>query len=62
MYMPVGGLIPHTTSKVPYAPRYSTLLVGSCTYVCPYLCLEGRKARPAGRLVGWRLGDYLAMM
>lgn len=28
-YMPVGGLIPHTTSKVPYAPRYSTLLVGT---------------------------------
>lgn len=59
MYVPVGGLIPHTTSKVPYAPRYSTLLVG--TYVCPYLCLE-RRNRPAARLVGWRLGDYLAMM
>lgn len=48
--MPVGGLIPHTTSKVPYAPRYSTLLVGSCT------CMPVPMSRGKESSAGWSAG------
>lgn len=54
--MPVGGLIPHTTSKVPYAPRYAP-----SRHLCMYLGGMSREKESAGwsagRLASWRLSS-----
>lgn len=57
MYMPVGGLIPHTTSKVPYAPRYAL-----SWYLCMPVPMSREKESAgwsAGRsgIASWRLSS-----